>query len=222
MTATVTQDVRSRFPTAPTAIQALPLDRRGFPVPWFIQWIDGEPDFRVADSRKLPQAVRHRRCWICGGKLGRMLSFVIGPMCAVNRISSEPPSHPTCAVFAAEACPFLTRPLAKRPDTADLTERFPNVAMPGLPILHNPGVTLVWGTLKYRVVRDHANGVLFEIGKPERTQWFREGRAATRTEILEAISLGLPVLNKAAEDDGPAAAEEITARLRTLMKLLPE
>jgi hypothetical protein len=84
----------TRFPNAPPAIQALPLDRRGFPVPWFIKWFDGQPDFRVADREKMALAVRHGRCWICGKPMGRMKCFVIGPMCAVNRISSEPPSHP--------------------------------------------------------------------------------------------------------------------------------
>ena len=56
----------------PLSMQALPIDRRGFPVPWFVSWEDGEPDFRVIGRGKIVQAVKQRRCWVCGGKLGRL------------------------------------------------------------------------------------------------------------------------------------------------------
>lgn len=208
-----------RFPNAPPGILVLPVDHRGFPVPWFVEWIDGAPDFRVADSRKLRVAVKESRCWICGQRLGRMKSFVIGPMCSVNRVSSEPPSHPVCAVFAAEACPFLSRPLAKRPPVDDLEARFGGApTMPGVPLLHNPGVTLVWNTLRFRFQPDG----LFDIGKAERTQWFREGRAASRVEIIEAFEKGLPHLLSLAEADGRDAVDELRRRLRDALKLLPK
>ena len=42
-------------------MQALPIDRRGFPVPWFVSWDDGGPDFRVIDRGKIVQAVKQRR-----------------------------------------------------------------------------------------------------------------------------------------------------------------
>src|SRR5678815_2221761 len=211
----------ARFPNAPASIAGLPTDRRGFPVPWFIEWIDGEPDFRVADSRKLRLAVKQKRCWICGGKLGRMLAFVIGPMCGVNRISSEPPSHPQCAAFAAEACRFLSRPLAKRPPTGALERKFGTAGeMPGVPLLHNPGVTLVWWTLRYKI-SDANPGILFHIGPPERAQWFREGRQATRQEVLDGIEIGLPNLLDLAEAESPAAVLEVHHSLQRLFPLIP-
>ena len=52
----------------PLRMQRLARDARGFPVPWFVQWFNagepceygyGTPDFRVADIRKLGQAVSH-------------------------------------------------------------------------------------------------------------------------------------------------------------------
>lgn len=98
-----------RFKDLPPRIAKLPTDERGYPVPYFVEWIDGKPDFRVMSSKNLARAVKYRRCWICGEELGRFLCFTIGPMCGVNRISSEPPSHYDCARFAVSACPFLTR-----------------------------------------------------------------------------------------------------------------
>ena len=61
-------------PTQPARIARLPV-HKGYPVPWFVAWIDGVPDFRVADGRKLWEAVRHSRCWVCGDKLGSKLAF---------------------------------------------------------------------------------------------------------------------------------------------------
>src|SRR5262245_3833667 len=99
----------------PGRIRWLPIDARGFPVPWFVAWFkDGEqvepgvglPDFRVADANKMRSALKLRLCWVCGKRLGRHLAFTIGPMCAINRTMSEPPSHYECARFAAQACPF--------------------------------------------------------------------------------------------------------------------
>ena len=36
---------------------------------------------------KREQSVKEKRCWICGDKRGKYGAFVIGPMCAINRIS---------------------------------------------------------------------------------------------------------------------------------------
>lgn len=70
----------------PPRIARLPVNDAGYPVPWFVAWIDGKPDFRVIGPAKLPKAVKEGRCWICGDKItGPTVAFVIGPMCAVNR-----------------------------------------------------------------------------------------------------------------------------------------
>src|SRR5258708_1131539 len=101
----------------PSRIAVLPKDQRGYHVPWFVAWIDGVPDFRVIGGGKLPHAVREKLCWVCGQPLGGFMAFMIGPMCAVNRISSEPPSHRECAVYSARVCPFLSNPEMKRRET---------------------------------------------------------------------------------------------------------
>jgi len=105
---TETRVIREDLPPLPSRMQTLKLDHRGYPVPWFVAWIDGKPDFRVMDGKKMNQAVRFKKCWVCGSPLGRRFTFCIGPMCAINRTIGEPPSHHECVDFSARACPFLS------------------------------------------------------------------------------------------------------------------
>jgi hypothetical protein len=89
----------------------LPIDERGYPVPWFVAWLpDGKPEFRAMDRTKWFRAIREKLCWVCGGKLGVNVCFVAGPMCGINRTSSEPPSHLECARYSSRNCPFLNNP----------------------------------------------------------------------------------------------------------------
>lgn len=210
----------SRFPDAPPNVQALPTDHRGFPVPWFVAWIDGKADFRVIGPGRVEQAVKKELCWICGRPMGAMMrTFVIGPMCAVNRVSPEPPSHWQCAVFAATACPFLSQPKMRRNDKGLPEERQPP---PGLMIERNPGVALVWGCSRFKRFHDDLGGLLFEVGPPRKVAWYAQGRAATRDECLHSIETGLPILEQAAAQDGPLAEYELRVRLRRAMQLLPK
>src|SRR5215831_3288717 len=110
----MTTPLRSELTELPRRLKALPVDARGYPVPWFVAWHDGVPDFRIADTAKWRRAVRERRCWVCGDRLGRYLAFVIGPMCGINRTTTEPPLHRECAEWSVMNCPFLVRPHAKR------------------------------------------------------------------------------------------------------------
>ena len=209
----------SRFPDAPEQIQALKVDARGFPVPWFVPWFDGEPEFRAVDPRQAAYAVKNELCWICGNPFrGAARAFTIGPMCAVNRVSPEPPEHLDCARFAVRACPFLSRPMAKRRDASDI----PHAPAPGLMIERNPGATLIWLTRSFRIERQPEGGQLFRIGPPVAVEWYAEGREATRAEVLESVRTGLPLLREAAEGDGPEAVallEKMTARA---MRLIPQ
>ena len=210
-----------RYPDLPSRMRKLPVDHRGFPVPWFVAWIHGKPEFPVADGRKFEIARRDDRCWVCGGALGRVRAFVIGPMCAVNRTSSEPPSHLECARFSARHCPFLTKPRMKRVngDTVPHGTQVPAGTM----ISRNPGVTLVWTTLRYATWPDGRGGTLFDIGKPHSVEWYREGREATRAEVEESISTGLPILEDMCrqDPDSPGAFAELARRTEAAMKLLP-
>lgn len=207
---------RANLPEPPARIRTLPVDERGYPVPWFVAWIDGKPDFRVVHPETVVEAMRMRKCWVCGGTLGRHVAFVIGPMCVVNRVSAEPPMHCECAEYAAKACPFLTLPKAKRRE-AGLPERGEEV---GFMIRRNPGCCVVWQPKDYRA-EWVGNGYLFRLGEPELLLWFAEGRSATRAEVLASIESGLPILREVAERDGPDGIAALEAAVKDGMELVP-
>lgn len=207
----------TRFPNAPARIAALPIDKRGFPVPWFVAWVDGEPIFPAMDGEKLAGAIRHESCWVCGQRLGRFKVFVIGPMCVANRISSEPPSHDECARFAALNCPFLANPNMKRVPQ----ERYGGGVSAGVMIERNPGVTaLVTCEGPVRWHRD-GPGVLFHVEPISRVEWFARGREATRAEVEESFDSGLPALRQMAEREGAGALSFLAKREAEARALFP-
>lgn len=218
--------VRSGLPPLPWRMQRLPVDPdRGYPVPQFVAWFtaegkacergQGKPDFRVMDEKVLIESVKKRRCWICGMDLAARMAFNIGPMCAVNRISAEPPSHPECALFAAMACPFLVRPHARRRDNVPEQTREPAGCM----IRRNPGVALVWVCKGYEIIPDDQGRPLFRIGDPTATHWLKEGREATREECLESIESGIPLLAEQAQSKAELA--ELERMKQAAMVYLP-
>jgi hypothetical protein len=201
----------------PDRFKKLPVNERGFPVPWFVSFIGGKWDFVNLDPRHILEAYRRDICFLCGEKLGRFKCFTIGPMCSINRVSSEPPAHRECAEYAVRACPFLARPNAQRNTKAHLGS---SEDIPGLAVEHNPGATLIWITKSYQPFRVD-NGVLFELGDPVEVLWACEGRRATRAEIDAAIAKGLPILREKAEAEGPDAIRELDRYIERAKKLLP-
>lgn len=204
------------LPPMPSRIANLRRDERGYPVPYFVAWIDGKPDFRVVHPDTISRCVRRRLCWICGEPMKATATFVLGPMCMVNRTNAEPPSHLECARFAAIACPFLTKPKMKR-NEHDLPEG--HREMPGMPLKRNPGCCIVWQTERYSLFQA-GNGMLFDIGTPILVECYAEGRKATREEVLESISTGIPLLQKVAEEEGPRAVRELERARRKAEALL--
>ncbi|WP_435215830.1 hypothetical protein [Streptomyces sp. bgisy034] len=213
------------LPAPPPRVARLPRNRVGYPVPWFVGVVDGEPDFRVVGPGKMDGAVTFRCCWICGGSLinrtlgpaATQYAYVVGPMCAVNRTSAEPPAHRACAIYAATACPFLTTPGMRRRDS-----RLPeNAAEPdGVMIRRNPGVALVWVTNTWRMIPGYR---LFHLADPAETLWFAEGRPATRDEVLDSIDSGLPLLQAEAEqdDDPDRALVTLALQYERALELVP-
>jgi len=203
----------------PDRCKGLPVDvDRGYPVPWFVSWIDGKPEFRAADGRKLRQAIREGLCWVCGAALGGFRSFVLGPMCTINRLSAEPPCHRECADFSALACPFLTKPrMVRRENDRPADVRNP----PGGFLEHNPGACAVWTARRdgYHTER-HGGGVLFRlVAEPTSVDWFTEGRHATRDEIESAILRGLPKLEALCVTDRERG--ELTRQVARAQRYLP-
>jgi hypothetical protein len=209
--------VESRFPNAPATIKALRVEARGYPVPAFVPWIDGEPEFRAIEASTVARVHREGLCWICGQRNDGVKVFAIGPMCGVNRVNPEPPSHLLCARFAVQSCPFLSKPLAKR-NERDRPEHQPP---PGVMIARNPGVTALWITSTYRAEKQPGGGLLFRLGSPIRVEWWCEGRTATREEVLHSVETGLPALREIAAHDGPAALAELRSMVERFAKLVP-
>jgi hypothetical protein len=212
-------ELRPELPQITERIATLPV-HRGYPVPWFVSWIDnrgrplqrgdGTPDFRVIHPGAAELAYWRSLCWICGQPRDQHAAFVIGPMCAVNRLSAEPPSHPECAGWAACACPFLVRPHARRRE-GNMPEDAREPA--GIGIRRNPGVALVWASSTWTRFRAPDGGWLFNIGDPAEILWLAEGRLAHRAEVEESIRTGLPALQELADLQGPEACAALARDL---------
>lgn len=205
----------------PVSMRLLPKDKRGFPVPWFVEWVDGEPEFRAMDGRKWISAVREGLCWVCSGKLGKTKAFVAGPMCGINRTSSEPPSHLDCAIWSAKNCPFLSNPnMVRREDeTINNSNLRKNAA--GLAIARNPGVAMVWVTRQYEVFNAGNGKPLIQMGAPDKVLWFAYGRQATREEVDESIDSGLPNLEAMARQE-PGGIEALNRYIQRFQRCLPK
>ncbi len=206
----------------PGRIARLPHNKAGYPVPWFVGWIDGKPDFRVIRPRGIQVALRDKLCWTCGVPFLRQedRAFVIGPMCAVNRVSAEPASHLDCAVFAATHCPFLGTPQMVRRER-HMPEGAARPA--GEMIRRNPGVALVWvtGYKSWGTFSDGNGGTLVNVGEPKRVLWFARGREATRAEVMASIDSGLPILRDMAEAEGADAVAELERMHERAVRLVP-
>jgi hypothetical protein len=206
----------------PGGIARLPQDKHHRPVPWFVAQIGGKPDFRVIRPGGTELARQHKLCWVCGLPFQRQedRAFVIGPMCAVNLVSAEPPSHRDCAVYSALSCPFLTTPGMTRRE-----RRLPEGAADpaGTMIRRNPGVALVWvtGYRSWSAFSDGQGGTLFRIGEAKEALWFACGREATRAEVLASIDSGLPLLRETAEAESPDAVAHLEAMHARALELVP-
>jgi hypothetical protein len=205
--------------TLPARMKDLPLDARGYPIPWFVDYLeDGTPEFRAMDRVKFRRAIREKLCWVCGGKLGVNITFVAGPMCGINRTSSEPPNHRDCALWSAQNCPFLSNPrMVRREDEVMRQAWEENV--PGFGLKRNPGVVMLWHTRNYEVFKVE-NGVLIQMGEPESVAWLACGRPATRAEVMQSIESGLPHLEALARQE-KGGIEAMAASLKRFEKWLP-
>lgn len=202
----------------PGRIRNLPVHPQlRLPVPWFCS--QDPLDFRVIRPGGFATAHKRGLCWICGGtRYPKRQAFAVGPMCVVTGTSSEPPSHPECARFAVQACPFLANPRMRR-NTKDLPADTQESA--GFSIDRNPGVGAILITDGYQLFGDGRGGVLVQMGPPLEVQWWREGRPATRAEVAESIDTGLPALRPLAEMDGPEGVAELEQRLAAAQRWMP-
>ena len=211
-------ELRAGLTELPKRMRTLPRDERGYPVPWFVAWRDGKPEFRAMDGEKWMRAVRDRVCWVCGEELGVYKSFVAGPMCGINRTSAEPPSHLECARWSAVNCPFLSNPDQVRREGEGINL----VDSAGFALQRNPGVTLVWTTRSYSIFMDGKDKPLLSMGDPESLEWYCQGRLAKRDEILHSIAGGMPALMSVAMTQEGAVKELLKMRDAFIEKYVSE
>ncbi len=206
----------------PTSMRHLPRDPKhhSAPVPFFIDYVNGEPDFRTMDGRKLVRCIKEKLCWVCGRRLGVHVTFPLGCMCVINRTNAEPPSHYECARWSVQNCPFLSNPkMVRREDDLINNAKF-NAESAGIGIARNPGVVALWRTRSYEVFPAPNGGVLFTVGEPEAVEWWTQSRAATREEVIESIESGLPILEAVARQE-TGALEVLERYKRRAWKWLP-
>lgn len=209
--------LRQGLPPPPARWNKLPIDRRGYPVPFFVDYVNGEPDHRIMAAYKVPMAIKRRLCWLCGQKLDDVVASVIGPMCAITRTIGEPPSHPECARYGAIACPHLTRPLAQR-RPVDV----PGATFQEGGLRRNPGAVCVWMSRGVRPFRA-GRSILFDLGDelPVATEWYAQGRPALRSEVEASIDSGLHILEEdARKNDGESGLAELARRVAATRLLL--
>jgi hypothetical protein len=193
--------LRPELQDLPERMEILPVSENGYPVPWFVAWIDGKPEFRAMDPNKFIRALKQKRCWVCGERLGTNVCFVAGPMCGINRTSSEPPSHLECGRWSAKNCPFLSNPRMVRREDEKIDNMHLRENSAGIALTRNPGVTMLWITRVFEVFYDAAHKPLIQMGEPESVEWYARGRVATREEVMESIESGLPALEAIAQQE---------------------
>lgn len=91
--------------------------------------------------------------------------------------------------------------MARREDDLIDKAKFTDKAA-GIAITRNPGVTMLWFTREYEIFNDGTGKPLIVMGRPAGVEWYREGRIATRAEVLESIEEGIPALEAVAEQHG--------------------
>lgn len=207
--------IRNECLPLPVGMLGRHIDHRGFPVPWFVtrKTENGEWDFVNIESERFNTAIRSRLCWVTGTPLGRHHAFVIGPMCVVNQVSGDPPVKRDIAVWSSNVCPFLSRPLSKRPVNRNEGDQR------GLMVMENPGINAVYvvkaGSYK---IKDG----LFHLPEPESLEWYTKGRPATLDEVLEAVGRGIYRLEEMASQEGAEALKLLNKYKDRALKIIVE
>jgi hypothetical protein len=214
----------------PSRMMHLARDHRGFLVPFFVAWMKdgkqvrrglGVPDFRVVDPEAMIDCVNRNRCWLCGDPLGRHKAFVLGPMCVITRVNSEPPSHRDCAEYALRVCPFLTKPTMRRNESEYQSDV---IAAAGEHSAANPGVMALWITDGAEMFNADWGqpGVLFQVNDPREVVWWREGRHATVEEVTLGLAKAMPALEMQAARKGRDAIIELERLSAQALTYLPK
>lgn len=101
----------------PEFLSHLKVDERGYPIPFFVKWIKGKPDFRILDEHNRELCIKDRLCSICGKVMEDIFFyFISGPIGFHNKVSTDAPMHENCARYSLSVCPHLLYQRAERRD----------------------------------------------------------------------------------------------------------
>jgi hypothetical protein len=135
----------------PNFLSHLKIDERGYPIPFFVAYVNGKPDFRMLEVTKQKQCVEKKLCSICGKKLFEYQYFITGPMGLKNGTHSDPPSHRECAEYSMNICPHLYFEKADRNDRGEIYKE--SAAQNTTGIMHKSKELYLIKSDKYKLVR---------------------------------------------------------------------
>lgn len=165
----------------PPAIARLEKDRRGYPIPYTVMYVNGTPDFAMVDPEKWVRLTRIKGCGICGKPLLGRMYFVGGPSCVLNMVFFDHPMHLECATYALQVCPFLCMPNAHyRKDNA---RRDAEVTVLKSVSTKKPEIFMLGETRGYSLIRN-GDEVLLKAKPWEKVKFWKDGEDVTdRVEI---------------------------------------
>ena len=175
----------------PDRIKQLPRDPTGRPFLFFMQ---GKQlaDCSVVRPKAVESALRHNLCYICGGQMGRNKAFILGPNSAIARTAIEPPSHRSCALYAAKVCPhFVTT-----------------------------SVVCVWVTQRF-VSLPTDGAAQLRVGEPIEVLWLRHGMIATQPEVVRALNKGIRVMIDVTQEESDYAVAALLESVERMRQYLP-
>lgn len=164
----------------PDFLSHLPVDSRGYPVPYFIIVKDGVPNFKFVDNDKRKDAFDRKICGICGKKLDKKeFWFVGGPLMLKNRVATDIHMHGKCAKASLSLCPYLHHQKADRVSTGD---------EPG--VIKTPHIVPDKPSIVYLVMADHVEWIRHSEGlykfRPVRAHEYKyENNVLTETGVVE-------------------------------------
>lgn len=154
----------------PPNIAALPVDARGYPVPFFAMWIDGKPDFRVVNPQAVFECATAHKCFVCGQKMKGMFTFVGGPKSMEHHHFTDGPTHKDCAEYALQTCPFLAIPTFAYNRAPILNAVVNEIVTTERQEKIGQGLTAEFTMVSQR------GHVLFQAGRWLQLKWWQEGK----------------------------------------------
>lgn len=164
----------------PPAVARLDKDRRGYPIPASVQFVNGVPDFAAVDPQKWLRLYKIRGCGICGQAMHGRVFFVGGPLCETNRLFYDHPMHEDCAKYALMVCPFLAIPkMAYRKHVGDAVSILKSVST------NKPDLFMLGKTKGYTLMQNGSE-ILMHAQPWESIEWWQNG-APFESEIARMV-----------------------------------